>query len=124
MYAENVRKINKASILLVISLGALCGTACQTPMKEPTPIQVAQMLEPNVTGVFAHYDAINPFIWTEDEAYPRGVVIKALYLQGPDGKGVFGDGIIRPRVYVSVEKPDGEKDWQLLKEWNYEVEKA
>jgi len=82
------------------------------------------MLEANVVGVIAYYSAHNPFIWTEDKTAPRGVIIEALYLEGRDGKGVFGDGVIRPKMYVSEMKPDGTRDWVLTKEWKYEVEEA
>ncbi len=115
---------------LAVALAA--GAAgCNQPQKETGPAarslppdQIAQMLEPNVLGVSCFYDPFNPWLWNEDRSKVRGIVIGALYLQGPDSKGVFGDGIIRPKMYVAQRDEKGERKWTLLKEWDFDVQKA
>jgi hypothetical protein len=72
----------------------------------------------------AFYPSISPWIFTDDRSRVRGIVIASLYLGGPNHLGVFGDGIIRPRVYVlDTGKKDPEPP-QLVKEWSFEPEEA
>ncbi len=114
-------------------LAALSLSACNEPQAKTSPPrdnqrvnpqQVAAMREPNVLGVAAFYDPFDPWLWTESHEKPRGIIIKALYLQGPNAKGVFGDGVIRPRLYVRELNDRGEVNWILVKEWTFTVEDA
>lgn len=114
--------------VLVLACALITGAAgCQAPSGggaqgpvTATPQQVAEMLDPNVVGVVAYYDPYNPWLWNENRTRPRGIVIQALYLEGNrPGKGVFGDGVISPRMYVRTVDDQGEPDWKLAKEWNF-----
>lgn len=91
---------------------------------EPTPAEVARMLEPNVLGISCLYDPFNPWIWDLDRTYVRGVKVGALYLLGPKSTGVFGDGVIRPRLTVAQRNEKGEIEQVLVKEWALDVEEA
>lgn len=92
---------------------------------QPTPDQVAHMLEPNVLGVSCFYDPFDPWIYNEDRTRIRGIRISALYLRGPNYTGVFGDGIIKPRLYVAYrDEATGERKYQMVKEWAFDVEQA
>src|SRR5262245_34742821 len=66
-----------------------------TRYKNPSAEQVARMLDSNVVEVAAFYHPFDPWLWTENHEKPCGLVIRALYLMGPEYKGVFGDGTIR-----------------------------
>ena len=93
--------------------------------RKPTPAQVAEMIEPNIISVHAYMSAVDCWIWNADRTAPQGVVIKAMYLQGgSSGKGVFGDGIIRPKLYVMERDREGKRQWHLVKEWPFSVKKA
>jgi hypothetical protein len=81
-------------------------------------------LETNVVRVAAYYPSHNPWIWNDTRTQVRGIVISALYLEGPDVLGVFGDGIIRPRVYVYDPNDIGGEHPRLAKEWVFNVEDA
>lgn len=91
---------------------------------DPTPDEVARMLEPNVLGVSCFYDPLNPWIWNSQHMQVRGVRINALYLRGPNYTGVFGDGVIRPRLYVLTRDEQGKQEYRLLKEWTFDVNQA
>jgi len=91
-----------------------------------SPAQVAQLLEPNVVGVAAIYDPFNPWIRSENKTAVRGAKIGALYLIGPEGKGIFGDGVIRPKLFLGKRGPLGKITWgdRPAKEWAFSVEQA
>lgn len=91
---------------------------------EPTPDEVARMLEPNVLGVTCFYDPFNPWIWNTEHTHVRGIKINALYLRGPNYTGVFGDGTFRPKLYVEVRDERGNKTPKLIKEWTFDVNQA
>jgi hypothetical protein len=74
--------------------------------------------------VAAYYPPYNPWVWNDTRTHVRGIVISALYLEGPNVLGVFGDGIIRPRLYVLGEDGDKNSKPQLVKEWSFEPEEA
>jgi len=127
MYKLKIPKTLNTSAILIIMAAACALWGCEGAFRtdqKPTPQQVADMLEPNVNGVIAFYNGINPFLWTEDVSAPLGIAINALYLVGPEGTGVFGDGIIRPKMYAAERRPDGTREWKLIKEWAYDVEQA
>jgi hypothetical protein len=90
----------------------------------PTVEEVERMLEPNVLGVSCIYEPFNPWIRNEDRSEVRGIVIGGLYLEGPKVKGVFGDGIIRPKLFVAYRDENGKKQWKLAKKWSFDVEEA
>jgi len=130
------RRGNGSAMIVAALSAALLSTGCTNQLQttqpqardnsksaQPTPAQVRQMIDPNVVGVAAFYDPFNPWLWTEDHGKPRGLLIRALYLQGSKGKGVFGDGTIRPKLYVR-EIQNGQEQWQLAKEWSYTVDQA
>ena len=115
-----------ASIALALLVGA-----CETPPPgHPAPgtllthEQTNRMpLEKNITAVGAFYDPYSPWIWNEDRSKMRGLIVNALYLIGPDSMGVFGDGIIRPHIYV-LEGAEGKETPKLVKEWLLDPEQA
>jgi len=96
------------------------------PGQRLTAAQLANMpLEKNVTGVAAFYAPYSPWIWNDDRSKVIGIVINPLYLVGPDSLGVFGDGVIEPRIYV-LEGPPGSdvKTPRLVKEWFFDPQQA
>lgn len=88
------------------------------------PDQVARMAEPDVTAIYASYDPYESWILTDDRARVRGIKIGALYLIGKEGKGVFGKGVIRPRLYLREEDPDGQISYRLIKQWSFDMQEA
>ena len=115
---------------LLAALAMLAFTGCgpeptSRPARQgPTAGDIAAMSEPNITQVAPLYDPFNPWIYNRDRSAIRGVVIGALYLLGPHSKGAFGDGVIRPRLYVAQRLPDGGRKWRLVKEWSFTPEQA
>jgi len=87
---------------------------------QPSLQQVTQMLEPDVLGVVAYYNSFDPWIWDESHSKITGIIIQALFLSGPNVKGVFGDGIIRPKMYMN----ESGEQWKLAKEWSFDVEQS
>ncbi|HPU33624.1 MAG TPA: hypothetical protein PK184_13085 [Phycisphaerae bacterium] len=74
--------------------------------------------ETRILDVVAYYPTPIRWIWTEDKSRVRGIVVPAVYLVGPKGKGVFGDGILRPKILVHDRlEPDPKNEWKLVKEW-------
>jgi hypothetical protein len=98
--------------------------ARSSPDQPYTPQQVAAMRDVNVLGVAALYNPFDPWLWTESHEKPCGVVIPALYLMGANYRGVFGDGVIRPRLYVRELNDKGEVSWNLVKEWSFTTDEA
>lgn len=80
--------------------------------------------EPNVTAVVAFYKSASPFWWNADKTRVAGIFVSAVYLVGPKGLGVFGDGTIRPRMSVVETGKDGKQHIRLVKEWSFSVEQA
>jgi len=107
-------------------------TGCQPPQEGMTAApagsgvdDVARVpTEPNVVNVVAIYNSISPWLYDRDHAKVQGIYVSGLYLLGPKGYGVFGDGVIRPRLYVLERRPDGRKEPKLTKEWSFTVEEA
>jgi hypothetical protein len=83
----------------------------------------SQALETNIISVHAYTDAMNCWIWNEDRSEVRGIIVKAMYLEGPDG-GVFGDGIIRPKLFAAHYDDQGKRQWRQVEEWSFDVEQA
>lgn len=81
-------------------------------------------LENNIIGLSCFYPTVSPWIRTQDGSQIRGIVISGLYLQGPKGMGVFGNGTIKPRLLVVNYEPSGKKVYTPVKEWSYNVEQA
>lgn len=114
------------------ALAALAASGCgpstfgRGPTTQPSYEQEARRnVEPNILEVIAYYDPYNPWIWTDDKSRVRGVVVGALYLGGPNRRGVFGDGTIRPRLYLRDKSAaKAEEEWKLVKEWAFSVEEA
>lgn len=82
------------------------------------------MLESNVLGVSCFYDPFNPFIWNSEHTRVQGIKINALYLRGPHYTGVFGDGVIHPKLYVATRDEEGKLTYKLIKEWSLDVNQA
>ncbi|NLX12756.1 MAG: hypothetical protein GXY44_03765 [Phycisphaerales bacterium] len=106
-------------------------TGCQEPSKgygsnqQPTPDEVLRMpVEWNVNAIAVFFNPHSSWIWTEDRSRIQGLFINSLYLLGHNGKGVFGDGVIRPRLFVIETAPDGTKKQTLFKEWSFDVDEA
>jgi len=115
--------------VIVASSWAMCGCAASSPAAMRKPVLTAEEavnmpLEENILSVAAFYPSITPWIFTDDRSRVRGVVISSLYLGGPDHLGVFGDGMIRPRLYVLDADKENPQPPQLLKEWSYDPEQA
>lgn len=100
--------------------------ASQSPDRyTPSTEAVVNMkLEPNVLNVAAYYAPYNPWVWTNDRSRVRGIIISALYLGGPDVLGVFGDGIIQPRLYVLEPDENDVKQPKLTVEWAFDPAQA
>ena len=115
------------AVAMVLLSGGLLTAGCQAPDDKPvmTAQQVIDMpLEKNVVGVVAYYPSANPWIWTENRSRARGIVINALYLEGPNVSGVFGDGVIRPQLYV-LDRSRGKRiEPVLVKEWSFDPRQA
>jgi len=94
----------------------LGGAASEDVARVPT--------EPNVVNAVAIYNSLSPWMYDRDKVKVRGVYVSGLYLLGPKGTGVFGDGVIRPRLYLVERGPDGKKQPKLVKEWSFTVEEA
>ena len=84
----------------------------------------AEPLEQNIVRIAAYYPSHNPWIWDDARTRVRGIVISALYLEGPDVLGVFGDGVIRPRLYLYDPAGAANTQTHLVKEWSFDVEEA
>jgi len=114
--------------ILMIAICMTMVTGCQDFFKANQDSQNVKIshhkVESNVTGVAVFYDGYNPFLWSEDKSKACGILIKALYLIGPEGRGVFGDGVINPKLYVAEKSPDGGKNWKFVKEWRFDINQA
>lgn len=117
----------------LLATGLIVVAGCGGPKPEPpagtktelSPADVARMpTQPNVVNVLAIYNPYTCWIWNPDKSRVRGVRVGSLYLIGPDYTGVFGDGVIRPRVYVMERDDDGRKVPKLVKEWSLDVAQA
>jgi hypothetical protein len=82
------------------------------------------MIEPNVLGVSCFYDPFNPWLWNNEHTQVHGIKINALYLRGPNYTGVFGEGVIRPKLFVQYRDDEGKIQYKLIKEWSYDVDQA
>jgi hypothetical protein len=91
---------------------------------DPKLEEVIRMREPNVVGISCLYDPFNPWLWNSERTHIKGVKVGALYLLGPESTGVFGDGVIRPRIYVLQRDQQGKADYKLLKEWSFNTQEA
>lgn len=113
-----------------VILGALL-SGCQLPEAQTAgpgqaavPAVARVPTEPNVVKVVAIYTSPSPWIWNEDKDRVLGIYVSGLYLLGPKGRGVFGDGVIRPRIYLVETGPDGTKHPKLVRELSFTVEEA
>ncbi|HSW44087.1 MAG TPA: hypothetical protein VLM89_00780 [Phycisphaerae bacterium] len=119
-------------LIAVTAALAFLPTGCDAPPgsvqpgQQISPDQVAQMpLEKNVTGVAAFYAPYSPWIWNKDRSRIIGIAVNALYLMGPDSLGAFGDGVIRPRMYLLEAGDDArQKSPKLVKEWPFGTQQA
>jgi hypothetical protein len=91
---------------------------CQAPRRAD------DATEPNVIRVMVFYDPYTCWFRNEDKSRVTGIWVGGLYLIGPDGKGVFGDGVIRPKLYTFELTPEGKRVPKLVKEWSFDVEQA
>lgn len=108
------------------NMGGQVGGAASRGRGAPTPPQSQEELErlalanteSRILDVIAYYPTPIRWVWTEDKTRVRGIIVSAVYLVGPEGKGVFGDGVLRPRILVHDRlEPDPSKEWKLVKEW-------
>ncbi|MGQ9652250.1 MAG: hypothetical protein ACUVXJ_19320 [Phycisphaerae bacterium] len=132
MMPTNVRiHVRQVFRFVLAAAGALLAAGCVQPQEETigpggTHVQeVARMpTEPSVVSVVAFYKSTAPWLWNVDRTRVSGIYVSALYLLGPKGLGVFGDGIIRPRMFVVETGKDGKRQARLVKEWAFNVEEA
>jgi len=109
----------------MITWGCEAPNAAEQRASHLTTEEVMDMpLEEDIRRVAALYPSVNPWIYTDDRSRVRGVILSGLYLAGPEQLGVFGDGIIRPRVYVLDTDKKNPKPPQLVKEWSFDPEQA
>jgi len=101
----------------------LAATGCAPSAADPNRIENAP-LEKNIIKIVPMY-GMNPFGTVGGGSKINGFVIGALYLMGPDGKGVFGDGTIHVFLY-EVDRTRGKKvsERRLVREWLFDTEKA
>ena len=97
------------------------GWAASQPASRPADLGP---LEDNVIGLSCFYAPISPWIRSQDGSEVRGIVISGLYLQGPKGMGVFGNGTIKPKMLVVSYDKTGKKTYNPVKEWSYSVDQA
>lgn len=91
----------------------------------PEQVDARRTAETNILNIYTYYNPYTPWIWNENHNRVVGVIIGALYLQGPNGRGVFGNGIIRPRLYIRDRKAaNPEDEWKVVKEWSFDVDEA
>jgi hypothetical protein len=114
----------------------LCGgcilmvvAGCQTGMNGGAPFggrargvpatqEALKNTESVILDVVAYYGYPIRWRWNEDKTSVHGLIVGALYLMGPNGRGVFGDGIIHPKLYVHDRAARGtDREWTLVKEW-------
>jgi hypothetical protein len=110
------------AVLLLLAVAALAG--CDASGKRGGLGTGNVPTEPNVMRVVVLYSQYSCWMWSEDKTKITGIYIAALYLLGPQGKGVFGDGVIRPKLYIMEPNKEGTKVPKLAKEWSFNVEEA
>lgn len=122
-------RISASQGVVLLAVAGLVG--CQEPNqgfgphRQPTPEEIMRMpVEWNVNAIAVFFNPHSSWIWTEDRSRVQGLFINSLYLLGHDGKGVFGDGVICPRLYLIETTPEGQKKQTLFKEWSFDVEEA
>lgn len=123
--------IHRRLLPFVLALSSLAIWGCDaTPHGEDVELTpearraLAMKPDPNVIEVGHYYSPYRHWIWTEDQSRVRGTWISSLYLYGNQQKGVFGDGVIRPRIYLLQRKERGGVEPKLLQEWAFDVEAA
>ena len=116
------------SAALVIFTGASCQAPPPATPKPGTILpheEIDKMpLEKDISGVAAVYDPYSPWLWNDEHSKVRGVFVTSLYLFGPQSVGVFGDGVIKARVYL-LEGTEGR--WtptKMLREWSFDPNEA
>lgn len=110
-----------AGTLLLLAAG--CQTTGQSdagPARNPATEEATKGTERAILDVVAYYSTPIRWRWNQDRTRVHGLIVSALYLMGPGGKGVFGDGDIHPKLLVRDPAiPDPEKQWTLIKEWRF-----
>ncbi len=100
-------------------------TRAPDQITDPEARRVFEMpTDPNILEVGHFYAQHRHWIWNADFSRVRGTRISALYLYNETKKGVFGEGIIRPRLYLLERVEGGGKQPLLLKEWEFDVDTA
>ena len=124
-------RVFRVSHLAAAAAGALLAAGCVQPGQGAAGPDgavihpVARMpTEPNVVSAVAFYKPMSPWLWNADRTRVSGIYVSALYLLGPKGLGVFGDGTIRPRMLVVEMGKDGKTRPRQVKEWVFSVEEA
>lgn len=121
----------RAVLLALAAAGVLLAAGCVQPeqgLGGPDGAivdTVARMpTEPNVVSVVAFYKSTAPWLWNADRTRVSGIYVSALYLLGPKGLGVFGDGVICPRMFVVETGKEGKRHAKQVKEWAFNVKEA
>jgi hypothetical protein len=109
-------------VLALLAVAVLAG--CEAPRKNDGLAATRVPTEPNVMRTVALYDQYACWMRNEDKTRITGIYVGAVYLLGPEGKGVFGDGVIRPKLYIMEKNEEGQKVPRLAKEWSFNVEEA
>lgn len=115
--------------LLLAALAAGCGPnggasgGQRVPTTQSIREEALKNAETIVLRVVAYYQPPYRWSWTEDKSRVIGLGIGSLYLEGPKGKGVFGDGTLHAKLYVRDRQALRPQDqYRLLKEWSFEPE--
>lgn len=116
--------VGLAGLALVTLAGCQTGNEPGAPgmgvTGPPTREEALRNTESNIIGVVAYYSPSNPWLWSDDRSRVEGVRVQALYLVGPHEKGVFGDGVVRPKIYVRDRSvADPAHQWKLAREWAF-----
>ncbi len=127
---SRIRALRARRVVLLVA-GALLAAGCVQPEQGPaagpndamTHAAARMPTEPNVVSAVAFYK-MSPWLWNADHTRVSGIYVSALYLLGPNGLGVFGDGTIRPRMLQVELGKDGKRHVRQVKEWTFSVEEA
>ncbi|GMV97773.1 MAG: hypothetical protein AMXMBFR83_21280 [Phycisphaerae bacterium] len=95
----------------------------RTASTQPSREEVLKGTETIVLRVVAYYQP--PFRWitSADKTRIHGLVIGALYLEGPNRKGVFGNGIIHAKLSLRErDTPKAGDSYRLIKSWDFTPE--
>lgn len=115
------------SICLILSGVTVSGACTATPTRQTAEAPARRApLASDIIGV-RRYFANNPFLSFDDESDPNPEGFKVTYyaVSNATQKGVFGDGLIRFKMYVIEPGVEGEPaTGRLIKTWEFNPQQA